>query len=149
MAGGIALAIFAAVFIWGAGDIQHSTLSDGVGARGMPLVLGALLAAVALAIAGRGWLTRARSGPADPGDDNGRLPRVLGMLACGLLYMLASWLAGYVIATFVAIVAVSVYEGAPFGVRTLAVAAIGAAAFWLIFVKLLAVAQPVGLLFGG
>lgn len=149
IAGGIALAVFAALYIWGAGQIQHSSLSDGVGARGIPLVLGILLVVIAAAIIGRAWLAGARGIAVGNEDDNGRLPRVLGLLACGVLYMVAGWLAGYVIAVFITMTAISVYEGAPWGVRTLAVAASGAVAFWLIFVKLLAVAQPAGLLFGG
>ncbi len=115
----------------------------------MPQALGIVLLIVALAIAARAWLARAAPVVETETGDDGRLPRVLGLLACAGLYIFAAWLAGYIVATFIAILAVSVYEGAPLNVRTLGVAAVGAALFWLLFVKLLNVAQPVGLLFGG
>jgi hypothetical protein len=77
------------------------------------------------------------------------LRRVLGLLACVALYVLVAWLVGYIIASAVLLLAVSLYEDAPLNLRTFGVAGAGAIVFWLIFVKFLNVEQPIGKLLAG
>ena len=144
--GGLGLLAFSILYLWGAAFIPRSSLSDGVGAQGLPMVLGGILAIVAVFIFARGWVSSTSN---SEGREGARLPRIAGLLGCGALYIAAAWLAGYVVATGVTIFAVAVYEGAPANLRTISISACGAAIFWLVFVKVLNVAQPVGLVFGG
>ena len=147
--GGLALSALALAYLWGATLIPQSTLSDEVGARGLPFALGALLAFVGAAIAVKAWLARAIAAPDEASDDEASFLRVLGLIACVALYVLAAWLLGYLIAAALLLLAVSLYEGAPLNSRTLAVAGAGALIFWLVFVQFFSVEQPLGKLLAG
>ena len=147
--GGLALCALALAYLWGATLIPQSTLSDEVGARGLPFALGFLLALVGAAIASKAWLSRNAAHREERGEGQASLRRALGLLACIALYVLVAWLVGYIIASAVLLLAVSLYEGAPFNLRTFGVAGAGAIVFWLIFVKFLNVEQPIGKLLAG
>ncbi len=148
--GGLALCALALAYLWGATLIPQSTLSDEVGARGLPFALGFLLALVGAAIAVKAWLCAQRGRIAKRAPKGGAsLRRVLGLLACVALYVLVAWLVGYIIASAVLLLAVSLYEDAPLNLRTFGVAGAGAIVFWLIFVKFLNVEQPIGKLLAG
>ncbi len=148
IAGAAGLLAFAILYLIGANGIQQSTLSDEVGARGLPFLLGVLLAIVAVGIMARA----AFASGAATGDDEeagSTLPRVLGLLGCAALFVVVAWLAGYVIACAITLLAVMVYEGGALDKRAIAIAVGGAFVFWVTFVYFLGVAQPVGKLFGG
>ena len=147
--GGLALSVLALAYLWGATLIPQSTLSDEVGARGLPFALGVLVALVGAAIAFKAWLARAIAAPDDASDDEASMLRVLCLIACVARYVIAAWLIGYLIAAALLLLAVSLYEGAPLNARTLAVAGAGALIFWFIFVQFLNVEQPVGKLLAG
>ena len=83
----------------------------------------------------------------DAKEVEARWPRALGVLAFGALYIPASVVVGYPLALFLLLVAVPLYEGLRFSWRVLAVAAGGAAVFYVLFVIVLGVRQPEGLLF--
>jgi hypothetical protein len=140
----IAGAYFAATL-----EIPASTLDDGVGPRGFPLVLALGLVVVAAAIAFRALtIPPVRTQALD--DDREReapWPRALGMLAFGALYIPLASLLGYAPALFLLLIAVPLYEGMRFSWRVPAVAAGGAAVFYVLFVLVLGVRQPEGLLF--
>jgi cell division protein FtsW (lipid II flippase) len=148
LAAAILLSI-AGAYGWVTLQIPSSTLDDGVGPRGFPLALTAALAVVAIAIAGRALAT-ARVGTRaddDAKQTEARWPRALGVLAFGALYIPAAAVFGYSVALFMLLVAVPLYEGARFSWRVPAVAAGGAAVFYVLFVVVLGVRQPEGLLF--
>jgi hypothetical protein len=147
--GGLALCALALAYLWGATLIPQSTLSDEVGARGLPFALGFLLALVGAAIAVKAWLARTGTHREESAEGGASLRRVLGLLACVALYVLVAWLVGYIIASAVLLLAVSLYEDAPLNLRTFGVAGAGAIVFWLIFVKFLNVEQPIGKLLAG
>ena len=146
IAGGAALLALATVYLIGATGIPHSTLSDEVGARGLPYLLGVLLAMVSVGIMARGVLSP--NVAAESADEISSLPRVLGVLACAALYIAVAWLAGYVVAAAIALIAIMLYEGAKSSMRVVAIGVLGALFFWLTFVLFLGVEQPVGKLFG-
>ena len=146
IAGGAALLALATIYLIGAAGIPHSTLSDEVGARGLPYLLGVLLAIVSVGIMARGVL--APNVVADDNEQTSSMPRVLGVLTCAALYIAVAWLAGYVVAAAAALLAIMLYEGAQFNARVVAIAVLGALFFWLTFVYILNVEQPVGKLFG-
>ena len=133
--------------------IQTSSLADAVGPDGLPRLLAATLAVVGAALAAKGlWLARrqAPSVPEADGDDDppATLPRALGFLAIGAGYMLLAPWTGYALGLALVIGAVALYERAAPSPLLLAVAVGGGVGFWLIFVKLLGVEQPVSRLLG-
>ncbi len=147
--GAAILLLIAAAYYWATLQIPFSTLDDGVGPRGFPLVLTVALVVVATAIAVRA-LTRvpaAIRNQDDAKEVEARWPRALGVLVFGALYVPASVVLGYPLALFLLLVAVPLYEGLRLSWRVLAVAAGGAAVFYVLFVIVLGVRQPEGLLF--
>ena len=148
IAGAAGLLVLAIVYVIGASGIPQSTLSDEVGARGLPFVLGVLLALVSLGIMARAAFASAAP-PPDEAEAGSKFPRVLGLLACAALFCGVAWLAGYLVACAITLLAVMLYEGAAPSLRVVAIAVGGAVFFWLTFVYFLGVAQPVGKLFGG
>jgi hypothetical protein len=126
-------------------DIPSSTLEDEVGPRGLPTVLAALLAMVAIVIAVRAILIPA--GPAEAKEAEAPWPRALGMLVMGALYIPVANFVGYWGALLLLLGAVSLYERMKPNWRTAAVAVGGATFFWLLFVVVLGVRQPQGVFF--
>ncbi len=149
LASGAALLAIAIIYYAASSSILDTGLADEIGARGLPTVLAALLALVALGIMLRGLV------PAAPGkthaakEEEPEAPplRALGLLLIGALYIPAASFLGYIPAVFLLLLGVVLYEGARPSWRVLAVAACGTAFFWLLFVALLGVAQPEGSLF--
>ncbi len=150
---GVALLAIAGTYYTWSTQIADSTLSDEVGAGGLPQVLSVILAILAVVLIARALLVaRLRTAAAagsDDEDDNARLPRAVGFLLFGAAYVFLLPFVGYIIATALMIGAIALYEGAP---RTwvVAAAAIGGGVFyWAVFVKLLGVHQPMGSIFQG
>ena len=144
----VLLLLIAGAYYGATMQIPSSTLDDGVGPRGFPLVLTVALVAVATAIAVRA-LTAAPVGARAHGDTKepeARWPRALGLLTLGALYVPVSGVLGYPLALFLLLVAVPLYEGMQFSWRVPAVAAGGAAFFYVLFEIVLGVRQPEGLL---
>jgi hypothetical protein len=144
------LAIAGAYYLASTG-IADTTLSDEVGARGLPAVLATLLALVAVASAIRSLLVApaARNAVAvDDAEAEASPLRALGLLAIGALYIPVAQVSGYIPAIAALLLAVALYERARPSWRMVVIALAGAAFFWLLFVGLLGVAQPQGLLWG-
>lgn len=148
---GLFLLAVAAVYYWSALGIPRSSLADEVGAAGLPTVLALVLAGLGLLIVGRGLLVRRRgAATADAEEDKvaeASLPRALGLLAIGAAYVIVVPYLGYVTSIALLIAAVALYEGLRLSWRLAGIAVAGAAFFWLLFVVLLGVRQPSGLLF--
>lgn len=155
LSGVVLLAVAGTYYAWST-QIADSTLSDEIGAGGLPQVLSVILAILGLCLIGRtliaARLSHAKAGDAadnDEDDRNAPLPRAVGFLLFGAAYIFLLPFLGYIISTALLIGAIALYEGAP---RTwvVAAAAIGGGIFyWAIFVKLLGVNQPMGSLFQG
>jgi putative tricarboxylic transport membrane protein len=132
--------------------IPSSSLSDAVGADGLPKLLTAALALVALALVVKGALAARRAAPvvsaADAGEERATPLRALGFIAIGVGYMIVAPWTGYLVAVALLIVAVAVYEGERPSLKLTAIAAAGGVGFWLVFVKLLGVEQPMSRLLG-
>jgi putative tricarboxylic transport membrane protein len=127
--------------------IPESSLSDEVGADGLPRVLAAALAVVALLLIGKALLGRQPApAAAAPEGEHAGLPRALGFVAIGIGYMLVAPLVGFAVGVAALIVAVALYEGERPSPKLLAVAAAGGVGFWAVFVRLLGTEQPAALL---
>jgi hypothetical protein len=151
ISGVVLLAISGTYYAW-SGGIADSTLSDEVGATGLPHVLSFVLAILAVLLIVRAILvSRARTAIATGADEgsDARLPRAIGFLLLGAVYVFVLPFIGYVAGTALLIAAVALYEGAPRNWVVLAAAGGGAVLYWALFVKLLGVHQPVGSLFQG
>ncbi|WP_342362815.1 tripartite tricarboxylate transporter TctB family protein [Terrarubrum flagellatum] len=156
MWGGVALLIIAAAYYIGIGQIAESTLSDDVGATGLPRMLALSLAVVALALIARSLIaaraatvTAAGAANDDEEEETATLPRAIGLLLFGAAYILILPYAGYLVSIALLIAGVCAYEGAARDWRLPVIAIAGAALYWAIFVKLLGVHQPAGLVFSG
>ena len=147
---GAVLLVVAAAYYWAMLQIPESSLSDEVGAQGLPRILVFLLAGLALLILARGFLAP-RKRPAadvDAGENPDAAPRrALGFLAIAAGYVVVSPLVGYGPALALLIATVALYEGTKPSWRTAVIAIGGAVVFWLLFVQLLGVEQPSSALF--
>jgi putative tricarboxylic transport membrane protein len=132
-------------------DIPSSSLSDEVGADGLPKLLAALLAVVAVLLAGKGLLAGRGTATVAPGNDEGGeerapLPRAIGFLLLGGGYMLIAPWVGFAAGVAVLILAVALYERELPSWRLVAIAAAGGLGYWLVFVRFLGTEQPVSAL---
>jgi len=149
---GVILLVGAGAYYWATLQIPDSSLSDEVGAQGLPRILAFLLAALAVLILVRG-LTTARRRPlaVDAGADDEEATatprRALGLLAIAAGYVVVAPVVGFAPALALLIAAVAIYEGMRPSWRMAAVAVTGAIGFWLVFVQLLGVEQPASSLF--
>lgn len=156
LSGAVLLAVAGTYYTWST-QIADSTLSDEIGADGLPKMLAIILGLLAVLLIGRALLamglrpaTAAASNTAEDDDDNAPVPRALGFLAFGAAYVVLLPFVGYIIATALLIGAIAIYEGAPRRSWIVPAAAIGGGLFyWAIFVKLLGVNQPIGSIFQG
>ena len=145
---GFVLLLIAGLYYLGSGAIADSTLSDEVGATGLPRVLSAALAGLGLLLVIRSLVADRSAARPDMDDDAGgsRLPRAIGFLAFGAGYVLLLPILGYIVSTALLIMGVALFERAqrPWFVPVTAIG--GAVLYWAIFVKLLGVNQPIGTL---
>ena len=143
----VALLLIAALYYAASTDIPTTTLSDDIGPRGLPTVLSLLLAILALTLGGRALL--APNVLVEAGGEKEREASVLrafGLLGLGALYIPVAYVFGYVVAIIFLIAMVAIYEGTKPSLRVIVVAGGGAGIFWILFVKLLGIPQPEGVL---
>ncbi|MCJ8142888.1 tripartite tricarboxylate transporter TctB family protein [Ancylobacter sp. A5.8] len=156
---GLVLLALAGGYYWATGFIADSTLEDEVGAVGLPhaltlaLVLLGLILLVRGLLAARAAAAHAATGPGaarvEDEERDARVPRALGFLAIGAAYVVLLPYLGYLVSVALLIGAVSLFEGAPRRWTVPLTAIGGALLYWAVFVKLLGVNQPAGLLFQG
>lgn len=154
LSGGVLVALAAAYYI-ASGSIAESTLSDEIGATGLPRLLAMLLAFIGLALIARtafvALAARRARVPVAPAEeeDGAPLPRAIGLLLIGGAYVVLLPFIGYFLAVALLIAGVALYEGAARSWVLPTAALGGATLYWAIFVKLLGVHQPAGSLFQG
>ena len=152
---GAALLVIAGTYYTWTSYIADSTLSDEVGAGGLPRALAVVLALLGVILIARTLLVARAAAPtaAAPADDDeeeqASLPRGIGFLLIGAAYVALLPFVGYILATALMIAAVALYEGAPRTWVIPAAATGGGVLYWAIFVKLLDVHQPMGSIFQG
>lgn len=151
ISGVVLLAIAGIYYTWST-QIADSTLSDEVGAGGLPQVLSIILAALAIIMIVRALLVSPVRAAAVGSDDEERdapIPRAVGFLLFGAAYIFLVPFVGYIVATALMIGAVALYEGAPRTWVVIAISVGGGVFYWAVFVKLLGVHQPMGSIFQG
>ena len=143
---GAILLVIAAGYYRLAEAIPESQLADAVGPAGLPVAYAAVLAVLSLTLLARGLRAAPPVSDGAPQVSRKILLRVLGMLALGIGYIVAAPWLGYALALAVLIVGTSYYQGGRLDRRVLLVGACGAVVLWVLFVVLLGVRQPEGIL---
>ena len=147
---GIGLLGIAVAYYWASRSIAVSSLEDDFGPHGLPNILAVALGCVGLLLIVRAVWARRKTSPvvvAVATEQQSSPLKALGLLIIGYAYILLVDKLGYPVTTALLIGGVAWYEGLRPSWRLAAVAALGSALFWLLFVRLLDVAQPAGLLF--
>jgi hypothetical protein len=160
--GGVATIVIGVAYLAMAYGLRESALSDTVGPAGFPkslayalIILGAILCAQSLVAIRARRSTVAAGGSASTGEgaaegeDLGGVRavwRAAGMLALGIVYLTLIRHLGYLPSIALLIIAAALYLGTPFSWRGVAIGAAGAVVYWVIFVWILGIPQPPGLL---
>lgn len=152
-AGGLAAMILGGSYLSYANTLRVSSLADSFGPRGMPLIYGGLMLGLGLILMVQAIVTHLRL-PADQRPDlreewKGQRRKVAwaaGLMMLAVAYVLLVSFLGYLIALALLIGAVVMYLGVPPGWRPVAISIAGAVVLWLIFVVVLDVSMPSGLL---
>jgi putative tricarboxylic transport membrane protein len=146
--GAVVLAI-AGVYWWAAGTIRRSSLDDAIGAAGLPNTLAAVLAGLALLLILRGLILRPRPAQAAEVAASSDVPRAhlraAGMLTLGILYLLVVPTLGYALSVALLMAGVALYNHRPPKLDLVLFAIFGAAAFYVLFVKILGIPLPPGI----
>lgn len=157
--GGIATVLIGVGYLAMTLQIRASALDDSVGPAGFPKVLAITVIGLGLILCVQSlWALRGRrlaaagagadaSGGEGHGGTKGML-RAAGMLALGIAYLLILRWLGYVPSIALLIIAAALYLGTPFSWRVVAIGIGGAVAYWVVFVWMLGIPQPPGLLAG-
>jgi putative tricarboxylic transport membrane protein len=143
---GCLLLALAAGYWWLTRSIPESSLSDEVGADGLPKLLATTLAVVACLLVGKSLIAQRRAVPVETNSEETReqapLLRALGFAAIGVGYMLLTPLVGFPGGIAALVIAVALYEREALSFKLVAVAAGGGLGFWLVFVRFLGTEQP-------
>lgn len=146
--GGVTLAL-AGAYYSAATAIPESFLSDAVGPQGLPKLYAVILAALSLILIVQGAGGRGKGeaeGRSSSPVPRGLLLRVFGMLMIGVLYVALVPSLGYLISLAALIVATTYYQGGVINRYVAIVGVSGALFLWLLFVQVLGIPQPAGLL---
>jgi len=116
-----------------------SLLSDEIGAAGVPKSLAIGLGLCSILLVGRAALTRGTPAIAFAALTHAR---ALGIIAIGAAYAALAPLIGYAPAIALLIACTALYFGTRPNMRLIAVAVLGGAALWALFVKMLGIPMP-------
>ncbi|MFT7440990.1 MAG: putative tricarboxylic transport membrane protein, partial [Sulfitobacter sp.] len=145
--GGIATIIIGGFYLSLAYDLRSSALDDIVGPGGMPRAYGWAMVFLGLALCLATLLTTWRKNLDDQWKDQGR--RILwaaGLLAIGICYLLIVNVVGYLVSMVMLIAATMVYHGERPSLKVLGTSVFGGTMLWALFVFVLGVHMPPGLL---
>jgi len=147
---GMLMLVLAILYYVMAAAIPRSSLADAVGPQGLPIAyayaLGVLSVLLILtSFRGRAVVSTIAAAKRTAGSDRHAALRAAGILLIGVCYViLLPWL-GYIVALALLIAATAWYLEQGYRKWMLPVAAVGAVAFWIIFVEILEIPQPAGL----
>ena len=152
---GVVMLALAIVYWLEADKIRISPLDGPVGASGLPKSLAYALGVLAIVLILRSVASAVLAKRPKGEGDLEEQPftwrphlRALGILAIGVGYLLLVSLLGYVITVAALLLAVSLYIGAAFDLRTILVAVIGGVIYHLLFVEFLGIPLPPGQILG-
>jgi putative tricarboxylic transport membrane protein len=145
--GGVVAVLIGVFYLSFAYDLRSSALDDLVGPGGMPKAYGWVLVGLGIALCLVTLVTRWRSEMAGEWNDQGRrIAWAAGLLGIGILYLLIVKSLGYLLSMMLLIAATMIYHGERPSAKVLAVSAFGGVVLWALFVFVLGVSMPPGLL---
>lgn len=154
--GGIATIVIGSVYLYFAYQLRVSALDDSMGPSGMPKIygwllvgLGAILLLQALIVRRTAALANGAAKGAEKGEWDGQGRRIAwaaGLLLIGIAYLFVVETLGYLISIALLIVVTAAYLGAGIKGRVIAIGVGGAVFLYAMFVALLGVRMPAGIL---
>ncbi|NVP55399.1 tripartite tricarboxylate transporter TctB family protein [Mycoplana rhizolycopersici] len=151
--GGVASIAIGTVYLYFAYQLRISALDDSMGPGGLPRVYGWLLVGLGAVLTIQAIVSRRMAmasdatGGRDEWDGQGRkILHAAGLLAIGTGYVLVIETLGYLLSVAVLLLVTTLYLGAGNKGRALAVAVLGAVFLWVMFVIVLGVRMPSGVL---
>ncbi|WP_265502590.1 tripartite tricarboxylate transporter TctB family protein [Paracoccus beibuensis] len=143
-----------ACYLYFASQMRASSLADSFGPQGMPLVYGWLMLGLGVVLVLQWLVATSRSSSetrqaahADAWRGQGRkILRAGGLFGLAAAYLPIVQTLGYLPSMALLTFAVALYLGAPLTWRPVAIGIGGAIVLWLIFVQLLGVPMPRGIL---
>lgn len=150
--GGLLMLAFSVAYYLQSLNIRRSTMADEVGAHGVPQVFAVMLGVLSLILVAQALFARFRG--ADllvmTVEERALLKRsvlrMLGMLAIGVGYLIVVPYLGYALSIGLLLAATTVYQGVSLTWRVVASSVGGAVVLWVIFVVLLDIPLPAGIL---
>lgn len=151
LAGGIATLLLGIVYLYFAYRIRPSALADTMGAGGVPRVYGWLMVMLSVILIIQSITASIRNPEkstwASEWQGQGmKTIKAAGLVCFGIAYLLMVDTLGYLISIALLLIGVALYRGAPMGVRLILTGVGGAAVLWIIFVVVLGVRMPPGIL---
>lgn len=164
---GLAAVVIGGIYLWMAFGLQASALADAVGPAGLPRILGAIMIGLGLILCVQALFAGSRSSAAagvpstqaggdaetDEADSDeaggfalAGVVRAGGLLAIGIGYLLIIRTVGYIIAVGALIIVATLYGGAKLSWRVFAIGIAGAVVYWILFVEILRIPLPAGML---
>jgi putative tricarboxylic transport membrane protein len=145
--GGIAAVLIGTFYLSLAYDLRSSALDDLVGPGGMPRAYGWVMVLLGVALSGAALVAQWRQQKTDHWKDQGRrIMWAAGLLGIGIAYLLIVNVLGYLLSMILLIAATMIYHGERFSTKVLATSAFGGVFLWALFVFVLGVHMPPGLL---
>ncbi|CCF18436.1 conserved membrane protein of unknown function [Pseudorhizobium banfieldiae] len=151
--GGVASIALGAVYLFFAYQLRSSALDDSMGPGGLPRLYGWLLVGLGVVLTIQALLAprlaTADDAPEEKGEWDGQGRKVAfaaGLLGIGVGYIFVIETLGYLLSIAVLLLVTALYLGAGNKGRVLAVAVLGAVFLWVMFVVVLGVRMPSGLL---
>ncbi|MCD2185307.1 tripartite tricarboxylate transporter TctB family protein [Rhizobium sp. GN54] len=151
--GGVASIAIGAVYLFFAYQLRTSALDDSMGPGGLPRVYGWLLIGLGAILTIQAIVSRRMAVAGATTDEKGewdgqgrKLLFAAGLLAIGVGYIFLVETLGYLISVAVLLLVTALYLGAGNKGRVLSVAVLGAIFLWVMFVIVLGVRMPSGLL---
>lgn len=151
LAGGLVAMLIGGVYLYFAYGIQPSALADTMGAGGVPRVYGWLMVLLSVILCAQSIFAYLRS-PEKTSISSEWLGQGLktlkaaGLVCFGIAYLLIVNTLGYLLSIALLLIGVALYRGAPMGVRLIVTGMGGAIVLWIIFVVVLGVRMPSGIL---
>ena len=157
---GLCTLAVAIVYYFGAAAIPESELADAVGPEGLPKSYAWILAGLSLLLMINSFMGKGGARKSVPGGAQAAVApaaktssatgmrevlRAAGMLAIGAVYVLVLPWIGYPVGIGLLVAATVLYQGGKITLGWLAVSVGAAALFWVIFVLILHIPEPVGL----
>ncbi len=152
--GGVATIVIGSVYLYFAYQLRVSALDDSMGPSGLPKVYGWLMMALGAmltlqAIIVQRAIVAGRAPRPQKGEWEGqgrKIAYAAGLILIGIAYLFIVDTLGYVVSIALLVIVTAAYLGAGLNGRVVAVGVAGAVFLWAMFVALLGVRMPSGIL---